>query len=451
MLTAIAGVLYGVLVFFVVRSIFASYTAESAVSTGGYIDYYFGQLQEVLLSWDDRLLHSFFVFGPALLLLGHGWRWLLPAAPVALAVLISTAPGPGYDYRFHHYALVVPFIIMAAIESTTVLQARARARRVQPASPLQRLLHWRMLLIITLMMVLLFNITLVDTPLNQQFWQAPVAQGLDPSAYGITPRDRLKDRVLATEVPPHVPLAASHFLAAHLTNREILYTVRYPFDTGVEFLPSILPDVEYVLADALFDYRVPSGAGFAGGAAYEVREIAQVLREPAFELVAMRDGLLLFAREAPHAQVLEQGIPTVVTDAPRLHATPDTPIGLVDVQITPVDAERRRFQATFQWRANWEAQQEPPGHYVAVSRLEGVEHSRMVHLPTYALLPTTTWQPGDIVRETFEVELPPDIAPGRYTWSVAWYDLGNSEAYATDVRSLLPGSEPLLVGEVVVE
>jgi hypothetical protein len=87
---------------------------------------------------------------------------------------------------------------------------------------------------------------------------------------------------------------------------------------------------------------------------------------------------------------------------------------------------------------------------MAVSRLEGVDGARIVHLPTYALVPVSDWKPGQVVRETFDVELPTTLAPGRYTWRTGWYDLSQRSAYLTDRRSLLPGSQELAVATIDV-
>jgi hypothetical protein len=116
-------------------------------------------------------------------------------------------------------------------------------------------------------------------------------------------------------------------------------------------------------------------------------------------------------------------------------------IGLSSAQITPLGG--RHFRATFTWLALGPSV--AGGHEAAVSRLEGAESVRIVHLPTYALLPPAQWQPGQIVRETFDVELPGDIAPGRYTWRVGWYDLGRPDADATDARSRLPDSQEVVI------
>jgi hypothetical protein len=59
----------------------------------------------------------------------------------------------------------------------------------------------------------------------------------------------------------------------------------------------------------------------------------------------------------------------------------------------------------------------------------------MVHLPSYALQPTTTWRAGDVWEEQFDVELPADLRGGRYEWRVGWYDTSHPFASETDARS----------------
>jgi hypothetical protein len=139
-------------------------------------------------------------------------------------------------------------------------------------------------------------------------------------------------------------------------------------------------------------------------------------------------------------QVTVLDTPVPVTPAIRFGAT----IGLIESRIEHLDG--RRFRVTFDWVAS----AQPAGDFVAVSRLDGVDDARIVHLPTYVLLPTSQWQPGQVVRETFDVELPREIAPGSYPWRIGWYDLRHSEAYATDERSRLPGSAEVVLTTIEV-
>jgi uncharacterized membrane protein len=448
--TLVGAVAYGALVFLVLRPMFAlppgetlSVSRVTSEATGsGYLRYYFGNLDLFIATLPDRLLNGIIVLAPPMLVAWRGWRWLLPGLPVAAAMLFSTGPGAAYGYSHHHYALVVPLIVMAVVDGTRRMQQAAQT------SSRRRGRSWRGDLGLSTAIVLLFSTLLVDIPLNPLFWLAPPGQGLDSSQYGITARDAMKDEFLRRVVPSREPLAASSFLGTHLANRERLYQIRYPDDPGGERLPSLLPNVAYALPDALFDWRVIIEGGIGGGAAYEQAEIAILLNDPAFDLVAARDGLLLFQRDAPAERVLPQQIERIAIDEVAVQAPLATfgeHISLAQAELTPLGS--RRYRAMFSWQP---AEDSPPdGAYVAVSRLEGIEHARIVHLPTYALHPTEDWQAGETVRETFEVELPPDVAPGSYTWRVGWYDLSHSEAFATDERSRL-GAE-VVVGTIEVE
>ncbi len=431
LLTMATGVMYGALAFLVIRPLFTTEQTSDAHQGLNYISFYFGRLHELQASWDTRLFSAIVVFAPGLLL-WRGWPWLLPALPVAAAVLISTGPASSYDFRYHHYGLVVPFIVMAMVMHN-------RQQHPPDDAPRVPLLVRHFSVIVTLLLVLAFNITLVDTPLNSSFWSEAPGRGLDSAKYGIIPRDQVKDRFLAEVVPPNAAIAASTMLAPHLSDRAILYTVRHPNDIDGQGLPKILPRVEYVLTDALFDYRLPVTGGFAGGSTYERDEIALLLRDPAFGLVAARDGLLLFRRNVQGDAALVQQIEVApASDAPAQARF--GPISLLDAQI--VAQGGRRFLATFTWRSD------EPLNAVAISQLAGSSGARLVHLPSYALLPTRQWQPGQLVRETFAVEFPADLPAGRYTWQLGWYNLGHSESFATDERSRLAGSQLVAIGEV---
>lgn len=431
--TGIAAVAYGALAFFGIREFFAPPELEGSAASV-YTSHYFGDLAQIAITLPQRILNAVIVFLPAALLAWRGWRWLLPGLPVAAAALLSTGPGGVYDYRYHHYAIVVPFLVLAVIDGA--------ARRKQSAARGAHL--WRADLVVTTLIILIFTAMLVDTPLNPQFWSAPPGRGFDHTVYGRTERDAFKDRWLAEQVPPGAPIAASMFLAPRLADRDTLYVVRYPDDPGGERLPDLLPQVEAVVADALFDWRVVIDAGTVGGAAYERAEIGLLLRDPQLDLVHARDGLLLFLRDAQ-----QSALPQEIAVVPQADLEPQAqnfgPIELLGASVTPLG--ERRFMAAFEWRRT---SAELPGPLVAVSRLEGVEHARMPHLPSYALLTPAEWAPGAIVRERFVIELPPDVAPGRYTWMLGWYQVNHPEGHATDQRSLMPESveQPIITLEV---
>lgn len=441
-LTFIGACTYGALAFFLIRQAFTGisngFEHQGAV---GYIEFYFGRLNELFATFGDRLISAIIVFGPALFIAWRGWRWLLPAAPIAAAALLSTGPAGAYDYRYHHYALVVPFIIMAIIDGLARIQQR---NRLLPAT---RRRNWRGDLILTLGIVAIFFILLVDTPLNPTFWTGGVATGRGHSRYGVVARDVLKDAFVREFVPPDAALAASNQLAPHLTNRATLYLLRYPDEAPDSLvLAQHLTEVKYAAADALFDLYLPFAGGYAGGLTYDRAAIGTLLRYPAFGLTAMRDGLLLFERGAPPARVLTNTLALLPDDGAPAEQQFGQAVALVQHSITPLGPRRRRVQFTWRLTGGFS----PNKYYVAVSHLDGVAGARFVHLPGYALLPSWKWQPGQLVQETFDVELPPTVQAGTYTWRTGWYDIGLPYSYATDARSLLPGSTDAVISTVAL-
>ncbi len=444
-LTALAGGVYGALAFFVVRPLFTPASAGSAVEiTGGYLAYYFGALHEIAATLPDRFLNAIVVFGPALLVAWRGWRWLLPGLPLAAAMLISTGPGGAFDYRYHHYALVVPFIVMATIDGAARMKSAAMARPPDATRRARR--SWRGDLGFTVAVTAIFSALLVNAPLNPLFWSGVPGYGFDRSIYGVTPRDARLASFLATRVPPDAPLAASTFVATHLVNRETVYLVRYPFEARAERLPSLLPQVQYALPDALFDWYLHLDDGYGGGLDYDRDAITTLLSDPAFALVDMEDGLLLFARDASPDRALINRLTLIPDDgAPALQRF--GPFDLVRARVDPIAP--RRLRATFVWRMR---ETLPPGaQYIAVSRLEGVAGARFVHVPGYALQPAWEWREGDVVEETFDVVVPPDALPGRYAWRVGWYDVRHPDAALTDERSRMAGTDEYRVAIVEVE
>jgi uncharacterized membrane protein len=443
--TLAAGIGYGLLAFFVIRPTFATHASGVEEVAGSYINYYFGELATVGETLIPRILHGLVVFGPAAVLVWRGWPWLLPGLPIAAATLISTGPGPAYDSRYHHYALVVPFLMLAMIEALRWLQQRQQARAAeQPPRRSRR--TWHGDLTMTLLLTLFVNILVVNTPLSPFFWQAGPDWFFDSTTYHRMPRDAVKDAFLAEHVPPRAPVVASTTLGTHIINRDVLYEARHLLspDSPEGAFARMLGEADYVVSDALLDH-------FAGGAgtANERVLIGRLLRHPDFTLTEMRDGLLFFERHAaPEEELAQQIAVEQPASLPPADISFGPQIGLVSHNITPLDPGERRYRATFTWRAG--AAAAPSHNAIAISRLEGVPNARIVHLPTYALHPPPQWQPGELIRETFEVELPADLAPGTYTWRVGWYDLQSEFAANTDERSLLPGSTEVALDRIHV-
>ncbi|MCI0645224.1 MAG: DUF2079 domain-containing protein [Chloroflexi bacterium] len=418
--TTLAALVWGAFAFLIIRSLFAPpEEIHSASSAGGYVSYYFDQLNVLWRTAPLRLVHGLIVVGPVILLVWRAPLWLLPAGAIIGPTLLSSGPGPSYDYRYHHYALAVPFLLAGSVYALEAMRASS------PAGP--GLPPWRRRLRLSLLLAVIFNVALVNTPASPLFYVAVgTNRGLDASVYGRTPRDAFKDGWLARTVPEAAPLMADDQLGIRLINREVYYRTRPQFGS----LPNLLPRVEYVVVDALYDFALGTeDRVYEGGVRTNHRLIGSLLDDPAFSLLVAQDGLLLFGRSSPPLTQQVELAPGA--DFPGFLATFGDAIGLVDAQIIPGDSSH--FHLRCRWMALRSLAAEPP--LLAVSRPEGLAHARIVHLPTLALLPTTEWPEGQIVEETFEFTLPEDTPAGSYPLLVGWYDSSSLFAAETDERS----------------
>ncbi|MGC9398897.1 MAG: DUF2079 domain-containing protein [Anaerolineae bacterium] len=450
-LTTLAAVGWLAVAMLVIRPAFPSGQVEaSSENVFSYLWFYFGGLDSAYLlqTLVQRLGTAFIVLLPGLFLGRYAWTWLLPALSIALPAIASVGKVAAYDYRFHHYALSVPFFVLAAIYGAVELRRRQRAAG---ASRVGR--PWRSELLFLGALTLVFNIILVDTPLNPQFWLDRPHWGINDLKYGQQPRDRFKDRWLDEHVPPDAPLATVGLFAPHLINRRTVFMNRYPghADLQQEAFLEHLERVDYVVNDALYDFAMPLEEGVVlGGVLHDLPAIVDVATHPDFHLLAAQDGLLLFGKDDP----LKQALNYEITAEPLDSAESSEPlavfgdaIALLAAEVTPVDVEERRFRLMYTWMPLRPLDDEP--RLLAVSRLEGVEHGRYPHLPTLALHPTVEWSLGEVVHEVFEIKAPDGLASGAYRLSVGWYDSSHIEADATDERSRV--GEEFVVGHIVLQ
>jgi hypothetical protein len=418
----------------IIRPLFAPAHAEqSHVTFSTYLTFYFADESQVLISTAvQRLFTAVLVFAPGLWLGRYAWYWSLPGIAVAVPALLSPR-GPAYDYRFHHYALVVPFLVVA-----TVYGAGELRRKQAQENPGKRHKDWRKELGMAVAITLLLSVLMVDTPLNPTFWIGNPNRGTSSWRYGREPRDAFKDRWLAEYVPKDASLAASEFLTNHLINRPVIYVFRNEEPQVTNYLD----EVEYVVADALFDWNfVQDESTFLGGVLRDTLWISRAYQHPSFDLTVAQDGMLLFQRDADPGDGLAQTYQTYAWDGAASDLQHDFGelIGLLSAEIEPMGG--RRFRFTFAWVMLQPLQQRPA--LFAVSELKGIPQNRIVHLPTHSLYPTTAWKPGQVIEEQFEVVFASDIPSGSYQLLTGWYDGGSIFSAATDERSRI-GEEYLI-------
>lgn len=374
-----------------------------------------------------RSLPSSF-FGPVILLVWRAPLWLLPGVAVLIPALLSSGPGPSYDYRYHHYVLGVPFLVVAAVYGAGAMRQTEGEGGA-----------WRGRIWLAFAVTLLFNSMLVDTPLNPRFFFSDEASGvgLTPSRYLRTPRDALKDEWLQA-IPAEAAVMADDTLAERLVNRRLFRRTNMMFST----LEEQIPLMDYVVVDGLYDYIIASaGTWFRGGVALEHETIAALMHNEDFALGRQQDGLLEFNRSSSG---LRQEIGTYAYGNAVPVATFGEAIALIGVDLRP--AGQHRFLLQFEWIALQPLSGRGP--LIAVSQPGTLEHSRILHLPTLALLPTTAWEMDRVVVERFEIKLPEGTPPGDYPLVVGWYDTSIPYAAVTDERSRV--GELIHVGSLIV-
>lgn len=448
-LTLVAGFIWGAVVFLGVRPLFAAPESISQqTSTIGYAQFYFGELlSEFSKSWALRIGHGLAVFAPVIPVALYAPEAIALAFVVASPVLLSSGPGPSFHYGSHHYATVVPFLLWAIVEAASKLH-HASLERKTPG----KTVTWQIALGATLVMTLLVNMQLVNTPLSPGYWSSRTESGPFPPTYARTQRDALKDRWLARNVPAKAALVASPLLAPHLANRHELHVAR-PSGNPPMPLAGLLDKVDTVVLDGLLDYVESNDRGEpVGDVMYDWEVLTAALRREDFGLVSAQDGLLLLQKRAAGigdadwtTLTLAQFVTSTSQSQPAaLQAEFAGAVGLVEASVTHV--RDRQYRLHFVWLALDGISEHAP--LFAVTHLAGTESARILHLPTLALLPTTKWVPGDLITEEFEVEIPEELPPGNYPLSVGWYDSSRVHAFRTDERSRV--GELTLIGSLEI-
>lgn len=93
---------------------------------------------------------------------------------------------------------------------------------------------------------------------------------------------------------------------------------------------------------------------------------------------------------------------------------PDTPEGGKELRLTMV----------------WRALEKAKARYTTFAHLEEVGGGKLAqddHEPLGGKYPTTRWAQGEMVRETYRLTLPPNIAAGDYVLRVGWYDTATQD------------------------
>jgi tetratricopeptide (TPR) repeat protein len=174
---------------------------------------------------------------------------------------------------------------------------------------------------------------------------------------------------------------------------------------------------------------------------FEHFRVEQMGSYSVFDLTAQPGNTFQPAREASATPVVRfdaplellsaELSPTVVTSAPQaswwhryLNAHPEL-----------LPENQTRVTVTYVWRASGRVGQD----YSVVTRLihvlTGEAAVEVRQQPFSGNLPTSLWQPGEVIRDEFELVLPARATPGRYRLEVALLDAGEKRISSSETPS----------------
>ena len=383
----------------------------AGVQVSGYATSYFSNFLFVI--WkeiDYRIINGLVVLIPIVFLGLRAPLWLLPGLGLAGGILISSGPGPGYDYRFHHYAVAVPFFIMAILAGADKAK-KGKTKNILPFK-FTKQKTWDTDLKATLVMTILLNLLLVQTPLSPQFYLFPYIGSNEKPVSSLNWRDKLKDYVVSEIIPPNKGVMADIFLAPHMSNRTHLYSTHYTDTDDDGFvnetqLDRIFSVIDYVVIDFYSVY-------------FDKDSMSQVLDREDLHLVFNLDGLLVFSREQISQPQATYKISNWID--PECQERSDNSIMLCEGGIT--SPAKGNFQIKYQWILFDETIKRD--NLVAITKFEGPVKFSIIHMSAFEVLTKNLWKKDQTLDEVLNVNMPDLIPKGKYQISSAWYDISNS-------------------------
>jgi uncharacterized membrane protein len=326
-----------------------------------------------------KLDYLFWIFAPIAFLPLLAPEVLLVAGIALTQVLASTYPN--HFEIFERYAApIVPIIFFATVVG---VQRLTRLRpRIGSISTLA------ILTILIVLATLLSQLVLRKLPLDIRF----------------TPEPRVAAALrVAHAIPPEVSVsAADHRWLPHLAHRRHLYV-----------LSSSSPTTDIVMFDRV---RAP----VTNVQPAELRSVEdRLLASEQYRVHQCDEGLYLLARRGiPYPEALTRLAPT----PPRENEDRfDGGIRLAELRADVVASSTMAIDVALTWVAT----ERVTANYHVFAHLVDVGGSLIGQhdgVPGRAFCPTTVWDDGLVVRDTYRITLPADTRPGPYEVRVGQYD-----------------------------
>ena len=152
-------------------------------------------------------------------------------------------------------------------------------------------------------------------------------------------------------------------------------------------------------------------------------------------------------------RVSETGMPSYVPRTVRTSsAAPataparfDRDLVLTNVVVTPgIAVPGKPLQVALTWHAPGPTDT-PFTVFVHLVDATGALTAQKDAMPVQNTLPTTCWVAGEVIEDTYELDLPLSAAPGLYSLHIGWYDLRTMER----LRLLEGGSDAFILPDIV--
>ena len=321
-----------------------------------------------------------------------------PAILLALPPLVQNLVSDylyQYSLFFQYNATIVPLVIVSAILGTERLVSWGPLRRLWPRVGAKRLLLGYVLLA-----ALVSNIIASPSPVSLSFhsrsWDLGPVTPYYRGSYLVDSHDRTL-RYFQRLIPPQASVSAAPNLVPHLSQRRTIYAFSYASDS-----------VDYVIIDTkdrtwpqfLEDYR---------------KAAQQLLANPDYGVIAAEDGVVLFKRGSPNEDMLPYERPAQADPQYSKDVVfGEQPIRLLGYDFTWTVEESGDSLAlvSLYWQAGEGLSQD------LRTRLElsyGKKSFIEDHWSAWNIYPSSRWQPGEVVKESYKVRLHAGSPPDDYS------------------------------------
>jgi uncharacterized membrane protein len=347
-------------------------------------------------------------------------------SPVACVMIVFgaldgllSARGQHFSIQYQYTAMVIPFVFIAAIHGAEKLMRGGRFK-VKP----DYLIFF--LLIVSPLSAKIMG-PLFNLPGMFRAWQ-------------ITEEDGVRERLIRM-VPPQAPVLATFELAPHLSNRSYLfYSFQFCGGWQAPHHTIDLPLVQRTARWALIDFKDPLTFSYFYGPDGD-RHLRDFLEE-GWRLEETINSLALYRKSGKTGPGLVGEADPSEIEIPLAQTVANLP-GLTLRGLTLRRGSRLGCRVV---ETNIYSQSEDAitGDYLFTARFfpaggDGFSFGQSFFGP-YRILPTSRWEPGEIMVQRCAIMIPREAPPGSYDLAVSFAELSDSGNFKGEIIHIEEGA-----------